>query len=459
MSPQLTPDVGSEKTAAQSATGVAPNRLESAQYDRNLAPTQPVLTAEAAIAAADRCLFCEDAPCVAACPTAIDVPGFIGQILDDDIAGAARTVLDQNILGGICARVCPTDTLCEGACVYTARDLPAVEIAGLQGFAVDHDRATGRHPYTRAPLTGRRVAVVGAGPAGLSCAHRLAMLGHDVVVMDARPKPGGLNEYGIAAYKLPKDYAQAEIDWLFQIGGIELRCGVHLGRDTTLDALCDDFDAVFLGLGLAGANALHMDSKTGADLAHVLDAVDFIAAIRQAEDPAEVPVGQHVVVLGGGCTAMDAAVQARLLGATHVTIAYREAEAQMGAQDSERLHAASKGVRIVTAATPLHLLGEGAVEAVEFAHTPDDPTARPATGDTFRIKADQVLKAIGQRLADAPGGLALTGGRIATDAHGRTSRLGVWAAGDCASGDKDLTVIAVAQGRAAAEDIHRALVP
>lgn len=438
----------------QSQPGVAANRLKPDEYTTNFAtPTAPMSPAEAH-SAAERCLFCADAPCVSACPTEIDVPGFFEQILGDDPVGAAKTIFDQNILGGICARVCPVDVLCEDACVYVGKGQPAVEIARLQRFATDAGQSTGSHPYQRAPETGRKIAVVGAGPAGLACAHGLARLGHDVTLIDARPKPGGLNEYGVAAYKLDPGFAQAEIDWLMQIGGITFTGPARLGRDTTLEQLRHDYDAVFLAMGLAGVNALRTEGETHD---HVIDAVDFIADLRQADDLSTVPVGRNVIVLGGGRTALDAAVQARLLGAESVTIAYPDAPSSMDTSEQERLHATSKGVRIITGAKALRVLGDGRAEEVEFAYTNPNPSEDDPEEDTFRIPADQVLKAIGQHLEEAPGGLLLDESHIAVDATGRTSLAGVWAGGDCTAGARDLTVVAVAQGRDAARDIHSVL--
>jgi glutamate synthase (NADPH/NADH) small chain len=439
---------------SQLTPGVVPGRLPADAYDRNFADSEPPLDAHEAQVAADRCYFCHDAPCITACPTAIDIPLFIRQIATGTPEAAARTIWDQNILGGMCARVCPTETLCEEACVREAAEGKPVEIGRLQRYATDTAMAGNAHPYARAPETGRRVAVVGAGPAGLACAHRLAMLGHDVTVYDARDKPGGLNEYGIAAYKTTGGFAQKEVDWLLRIGGIRILTGQALGRDVTLDALRKGYDAVFLGMGLGGVNAL---SVPGEDKGHVEDAVSFIAGLRQAADRATVPVGRDVVVIGGGMTAVDAAVQSRLLGAENVTIVYRRGRERMSASGYEQDHAAQAGVKIVTGAMPVAVHGDGAAREVEFAYVEDGPSGLRATGETFRLRADQVFKAIGQTLAGIPEGLALSGGKIAVDALGRTSLAGVWAGGDCTAGGEDLTVTAVAQGRDAAIDIHARL--
>jgi len=438
-------------SASQTTPGIVPGRLPPEAYCENFADVSPPFGAHEAVVAADRCYFCHDAPCITACPTSIDIPLFIRQIQTGNPEGAAKTILSQNILGGMCARVCPTETLCEEACVREAAEGKPVEIGRLQRYATDTLMAAGVHPFTRAAPTGKRVAVVGAGPAGLACAHRLAMYGHDVTVLDARPKAGGLNEYGIASYKAPGGFAQAELDWLLQIGGITVQTGRALGRDVTLDALAADYDAVFLGMGLAGVNAL---GAPGDDKDGVRAAIDFIADLRQASDLATLPVGRNVVVIGGGMTAIDAAVQSKLLGAETVTIVYRRGQEAMGASRYEQDHATAHGVRIVCNARPVAVHGNGTVREVEFEYTPTGAKGLEGTGETFRLPADQVFRAIGQKLEGAPAGLDMSGGKVAVTGPGRTSRPGVWAGGDCASGGEDLTVTAVAEGRDAAEDIH-----
>lgn len=439
---------------SQTTPGVVAARLPKEAYARNFSDAEPAFDAHEAQVAADRCYFCYDAPCVQACPTAIDIPLFIRQIQTGMSGAAGLTILTQNILGGMCARVCPTETLCEGACVRETAEGKPVEIGRLQRHATDAVIARAAHPFGRALPTGRTVAVVGAGPAGLACAHRLAMHGHDVVMMDARPKPGGLNEYGIAAYKAPDDFAQAEVNWLLGIGGITVKNGVQLGRELSLAELREDYDAVFLGIGLAGVNALAIEGETRD---HVLDAVDFIAALRQMSDKRRIAVGRNVVVVGGGMTAVDAAVQAKLLGAEHVAMVYRRGRDRMGASEHEQLRAASKGVRIITGAAPVRILGEGRVTGVEFTYTGEAGSEGGHAGESFVLAADQVFKAIGQRLEQAPGGLRLDGPRIAVTGPGRTSLDLVWAGGDCATGGTDLTVTAVSEGRDAAEDIHTVL--
>ena len=432
------------------APGIAPGRLSEDELAANFADLHPALELHEARVEADRCYFCYDAPCVTACPTAIDIPLFIRQIHAGRPDAAAKTIWEANILGGMCARVCPTETLCEEACVRMTAEEKPVEIGRLQRHACDALMAQGIHPFVRGAATGKRVAIVGAGPAGLACAHRLALKGHDVVIFEARPKPGGLNEYGIAAYKTPEEFAAREVEWLMQVGGIELRNDHRMGEDVSLGTLRDEFDAVFLGMGLGGTNAWAVPG----DEEVAGDAVGFIADLRQAEDLKALPVGKNVVVIGGGMTAVDAAVQSKLLGADSVTIAYRRARNRMPASRYEQDLAAKKGVSIRDRIVLREVTGAGEARLCLFDRVGDD---MEPTGDTVSIHADQVLRAIGQVSDGLPDGLAMERGKLTTDEHGRTSMEGVWAGGDCTVRGEDLTVTAVAQGRDAAEDIHRSL--
>ena len=446
--------------ASDGLPDIRPGRLGPDDYLRNFSDLHPPLDRHQAFVEADRCYFCYDAPCVKACPTSIDIPLFIREILADNPKEAARTIFAQNILGGICARVCPVETLCEEACVREAAEGKPVKIGLLQRYATDALMAAGEQPFDRATPTGKRVAVVGAGPAGLACAHRLAMHGHDVVIYDVRPKPGGLNEFGIAAYKTPDGFAQAEVDYILGVGGIMLDTGKALGRDFTLEELREDYDAVFLALGLAGVNALGL---AGEDTDGVGDAVAYIAELRQANDLGLLPVGRRIVVVGGGMTAIDIADQTRRLGAEEVTIVYRREHEKMPASEYEQALAQTDGVKIKANAMPKRLLSEnGQVSGVEFEYTAERNGRLAGTGKTFTLPADQVFKAIGQTfdprpLNDAGPSPELEGGRIKVDAERRTSLPGVWAGGDCIAGGKDLTVAAAADGRIAAESIHRAL--
>ena len=438
---------------SQFTPGVVPKRLSTEDLSHNFDDLHAPLVVHEAAVAADRCYFCHDAPCVTACPTDIDIPLFIRQISTGTPEAAAKTIFGMNILGGMCARVCPTEDLCEQACVRELAEGKPVEIGRLQRFATDTLMTSGVHPFNRADPTGKCVAVVGAGPAGLSCAHRLALLGHDVTVYDARPKAGGLNEYGIAAYKSTDDFAAREVDWLMSIGGITIETGKALGDALSLDAISAEFDAVFIGVGLGGVNAMGI---AGDDLAGVSDAVSFIEDLRQASDLSDLPVGRNVVVIGGGMTAVDAAVQSKLLGAEQVTIAYRRGREAMSASRYEQDLAASHGVKLMFNVKPNAVHDNGAAAEIELEYTQITDGKLIGTGETMRIAADQVFRAIGQTLA-MDGGLGLEGRKITVTDAGRTSRDGVWAGGDCSSGGDDLTVTAVAEGRDAALDIHATL--
>jgi dihydropyrimidine dehydrogenase (NAD+) subunit PreT len=439
----------------QTASGIVAGRLTADEIATNFSDLHPAYAPHEASVAADRCYFCYDAPCVTACPTEIDIPLFLRQIQSGQPESAARTIFDQNILGGMCARVCPTETLCQEACVRETAEGKPVEIGRLQRYATDTLMVAGVHPFSRAAQTGKTVAVVGAGPAGLACAHRLAMLGHDVVIHEGKTKSGGLNEFGIAAYKATNNFAENEVDWLLKIGGITIQSGSALGADITLAELQSQYDAVFLSIGLGGVNALQAE---GAAKEGVRDAVDFIEDVRQADDLGDLPVGRNVVVIGGGMTAVDAAVQAKLLGAQTVTIAYRRGQDAMAASRFEQDLATSHGVRIMTHVQPIAVLGNGSATEIELGYTRNENGKLSATGETIRVAADQVFMAIGQNLDGAPSGLTIEGGKIAVNEVGQTSVSGVWAGGDCASGGDDLTVTAVAEGRDAAMDIHEILI-
>jgi dihydropyrimidine dehydrogenase (NAD+) subunit PreT len=432
-------------------------RLAPAEYERNFADAHPPLNRTQALIEAERCYYCYAAPCQTACPTGIDIPAFIQRVAQDNVRGAAEAILTANPLGGMCARVCPTEVLCEQACVRNTHESKPVEIGLLQRFAVEgHFANPGARPlFERAQPTGRRIAVVGAGPAGLAAAHGLAWRGHDVVLFDAAPKLGGLNEYGLATYKVAGGFAQREIDWLLSIGGITPKLNCRLGRDITLDGLLAEYDAVFLGLGLGGVNALGIAEP---QVAGLRNAVDFIAELRQSA-PTEVPVGRKVVVIGGGMTAVDAAVQSRLLGAEQVTMVYRRGPDGLSASTHEQHCAQTHGVTIRCWARPLAVEAAGGVlRGMRFAATQLQDGQLVDTGEQFSIEADLVLRAIGQTY-EAPAGTAieLEGGRIKTDADGQTSLARVWAGGDCRAGGRDLTVEAVEHGKRAAVSIHAAM--
>lgn len=435
---------------------VRPGRLSAPACAQNFADASPRMTQAQAVLESERCLYCFDAPCATACPTSIDVPSFIRRIAEGNLRGSARAILESNPLGGMCARVCPTENLCEAVCVRNTQEGKPVAIGRLQRHAVDALMESAQPQlFTRAADTGKRIAVVGAGPAGLACAHTLARLGHTVVLFDARPKAGGLNEYGLARYKAADDFAQREVQWLLDIGGIEVCTGWKLDSVAQLDALRQDYDALFLGMGLGSTHQLGVPGEA---LGGVQDAVDFIATLRQSADLSSLPIGRRVVVIGGGMTAVDAAVQARLLGAEEVHMVYRRGPEALSASRAEQEWAQTHGVTIHHWLAPLEILGaSGHASAVRFARQAIVNGQLTATGEFETLPADMVLKAIGQQLGNpvlAQAGLQLDSGRIATDAVGLTSLNGIWAGGDCRAGGLDLTVEAVEHGKQSAHAIH-----
>jgi dihydropyrimidine dehydrogenase (NAD+) subunit PreT len=456
-----TMDDGRIEAGAAVGADIAAGRLDPDSYRANFGDLHAPLERQEALVEANRCYFCYDAPCIEACPTGIDIPGFIKKIATGNETGAGIRILEANIFGGACARVCPTEILCERACVRTAQEGDPIAIGALQRYATDPILARGKHPFARAPRTGKRIAIVGGGPAGLSCAHRLAMSGHDVMVFEARDRLGGLNEYGVAEYKVAGHFARAEVNFLLGIGGIAAQTAKVLGRDFMLSTLSLEYDAVFLGIGLAGVRALDC---AGEYLVGVANAVDYIAMLRTADDFAALPVGRRVVVIGGGNTAIDIAVQSKRLGAEDVTIVYRRGPDAMSATGDEQEFAQVNGVKLKHWAKPVRLLGgDGHVRAAEFEYTRMAANGLAGTGETFTLPADMVFKAIGQIFiadpidADGRRALEMRDGRIVVDDEGRTSVSNIWAGGDCIAGGQDLTVEAVQHGKRAALSIDRAL--
>jgi len=439
---------------------VRPGRLSQEEISSNFSDMHPPLSRPEALIEADRCYFCYDAPCTTACPTGIDIPGFIQKIRSDNLKGSAHTILRENIMGGMCARVCPTEVLCEEACVRNEHEDKPVNIGLLQRYATDPVFEQNLTLFARAADTGRRIAIVGGGPAGLSCAHRLAVLGHDVVMSNRDSKLGGLNEYGIAAYKTVNDFAQQEVSWILDIGGIEVRQNTALGIDIALDDLRKEYDAVFLAFGLGGVNKLGLANENANG---VLNAVDYIAKLRQSKDMDDLPVGRHVVVIGGGMTAIDIAVQSKRLGSEFVDIVYRRGPEQMGASQYEQDFAQTSGVTIRHWASPTKLLISDRVTGIEFERTELNASGElNPTGDRWSLNADIVFKAVGQSVAsevfgDAAESFEQKGGKLLVDENRQTSLPNVWAGGDCIYGSDDLTVTAVQDGKVAANSIDRAL--
>jgi glutamate synthase (NADPH/NADH) small chain len=416
---------------------------------------KPAYTPNQAALEAHRCITCFDAPCVKACPTGIDIPGFIRKIGTGNLMGAARTIFDSNILGMSCARVCPVEVLCVGDCVYNHMGVPPIQIGKLQRYATDAAVDARKGFYEAGPDTGRSVGVIGGGPAGLACAHRLRRFGHRVTIYDKRPRLGGLNATGVAPYKMPADRALEEVDWVLSIGGIEVRTGVDAGGpapgDPGLAELAARHDALFFGFGLGPDSRLEVD---GADLAGVMGAVDFIEAFKLG--PVDLAGVQRAVVVGGGNTALDVVRELRVLGVPEVSLAYRGSEAQMSGYRHEWDAAKKEGVRGLFGVLPVGFTGDGGrVTGLRCVRL--DAQKQPIAGSEHTVPADRVYLAIGQSklgaLAAALPGVEVRGGRVVVGPGGATGRPGVWAGGDCANGGKEV-VNGVAEGRDAALSIH-----
>lgn len=420
----------------------------------------PALSTRQAYTESARCYYCFDAPCVKACPSDINIPSFISSIHAEDLAGAAKTIYSENIMGGSCARVCPTEILCEQACVRNKEEAQSpVKIGLLQRHATDNATFDG-HPFQRAPATGKKIAVVGAGPAGLSCAHRLALLGNEVEIFEAEEKAGGLNEYGIAKYKLTGNFAQEEIDFILGVGGITVHYSTALGKDISLSELKANFDAVFLGIGLQDSRALSLENE---DNAQVINSIDYIKTLRQATELEQLEIPQDsAVVIGAGNTAIDIACQLKRLGTEEVTLVYRRGEAHMSATEHEQQIAKNHQVRIKTWAQPeaIQLDDAGNLCGMTFRKTYQVEEKLQSGETTFDIPCSAVFKAVGQQMVYPEiEGLVPTinHGKIATSDNQVTSIDGVFAGGDCTGIGQDLTVEAVQQGKLAALAIAQTL--
>jgi len=435
------------------------NRLSNEQYEANFADIRPPFENKtAAVVEANRCLFCYDAPCTKSCPTHIDVPKFIKQITTDNVKGSAHTIFTSNIFGAGCSKVCPVEKLCEGACVYNLLEEEPIQIARLQQYSTAKALDNNWQLFQRKPSTGKKVAIVGAGPAGLSCAHVLSREGIDVTIFEKEAKGGGLMTYGIAAYKVTPQFCEDEVNYVTAIGGIEIKYDQELGKDISLKQLKKEYDAVFLGIGVGVARQL--DIK-GEKLEGVVDAISFIYDIRD-KGYSSVPVGEKVAVIGMGMTAIDAATQAKRLGAKEVTMLYRRTQDEMPCTEYELNIAKLDGCEIIWLAAPLKIKGSwGKVKQLVCSKMklgePDASGRRSPvdTGEKFTLDVDMVIKAAGQTPFEKlmkKVKIQNSKGKIVIDDNCSTNIKGVFAGGDAVNGGKEV-VDAVEDGKHGAKAI------
>jgi glutamate synthase (NADPH/NADH) small chain len=434
------------------------NRLSAEEYEYNFSDIHPPFDKkEAALVEANRCLFCYDAPCIKQCPTSINIPKFIKQITTDNIKGSAHTIFESNIFGAGCSRVCPVEKLCEGSCVYNLMHEAPIPIAKLQRYSTEKAIKGKWQLFQRRPSTGKKVAIIGAGPSGLSCAHVLSREGIDVTVYEKEAKGGGLMTYGIAAYKVTPEFCQDEVDFITSVGGITIEYNKELGKNLSLAELKVQYNAVFLSIGVGLAKQLEIP---GEDLEGVVDAIEFIYNLR-SKTFNQIPVGDKVAVIGLGMTAIDAATQAKRLGAKEVTIVYRRTQDEMPCTEVELNIAMLDGCAIKWLAAPKEVIGEdGKVKALlcsmmELGVADTSGRRSPVdTGKTFMLEVDMIIKAAGQTpfkgLADQMGLLNNNGKVVVKD--NATNISGVFAGGDCVNGGKEV-VDAVQAGKDGAKAI------
>jgi glutamate synthase (NADPH/NADH) small chain len=438
------------------------NRLSQEQYAENFSDIHPPFeTKEAALTEANRCLFCYDAPCTKSCPTSINVPKFIKQITTDNVKGSAHTIFSANIMGAGCSKVCPVEKLCEGACVYSLMEETPIHIAKLQRYSTEMAMEKKWQLFERKPSTGKKVAIVGAGPAGLSCAHVLSREGIDVTIYEKESKGGGLMTYGIAAYKVTPQFCEDEVNYILSLGGIEVKYNQELGKDITLEDLQENYDAVYLGFGVGVARQLDIP---GEGLEGVVDAISFIYKLRD-EGYESVPVGNKVAVIGMGMTAIDAATQAKRLGAEEVTLVYRRTEAEKPCTNVELDIARLDGCKVIWLAAPKEVKGENGkvtqlVCSVMQLGEPDASGRRSPmeTNETITLDVDMVIKAAGQIPFEGlvnSNHIGNTNGRV-NIVNSATNIEGVFAGGDCVNGGKEV-VDAAEAGKLGASSILKYL--
>src|ERR1035437_4195930 len=435
------------------------NRLSKEDFAENFSDVHPPFEhPEGAVIEADRCINCYDAPCTKLCPTSIDVPLFIKQISSGNLKGSAKTIFSSNIMGGGCSKVCPVEKLCEGACVYNLLEEKPISIAKLQRYSTEKAINGNWKLFGRKPSNGKKVAVVGAGPAGLACAHSLSLQGIDVTMFEKEEKGGGLMTYGVAAYKVTPKFCKDEVDYILSIGGIDVQYKKELGKDITLAALQEKYDAVFLGIGVGIARSLDIP---GEELNGVVDAISFIYDIR-TNDYSKIAVGDNVAVIGMGMTAIDAATQSKRLGAKEVTMIYRRTENQKPCTDVELDLAKLDGCSFIWLASPKEIIGEnGKVKKLvcnKMKLGEPDASGRRApvdTGETFTLDVDMIIKAAGQMPFEelvSTSSVQNKSGKISINDKAQTNLKGVFAGGDSVNGGKEV-VDAVQAGKEGAKGI------
>ena len=435
-----------------------PPKLTPEQYERNFADINPLLNRQQALVETARCLYCYDAPCIPACPTQIDVPSFIRKIGTGNLKGSALVILRANILGESCGRVCPTASLCEGACVLNERGEEPVKIGALQRHAVAHVLDNEIRLFKAGETNGRRVACIGSGPASLGCASELAQRGYEVVIYDKNRLPGGLNTYGIAAYKTRAKESLREVKLVEDLG-VKFEQGVEIGKDIPLAELEKKFDAVFIGAGLGETWTLDLP---GEELEGVRGAIEFIGQTK-AKPFESVEVGRRVLVIGAGNTAIDVVTAARRLGAEEVGLVYRRSRREMPAFEYEYELAQKDGVTFHWNTQPVRIVGNGVVEGLECVRTRllgegRSAKVEPVPGSEFTLPADMIVRAVGQQpvgsFLGGIAGLKFNNGKIIADPEtGRTGNPRYFAGGDCVNGGREV-VDAVAEGMRAARGIH-----
>ena len=407
-----------------------------------------------ALVEANRCLYCYDAPCITACPTSIDIPQFIRRIANDNVKGAAKSIFDSNIMGMSCARVCPVEVLCVGSCVYNREDVPPIQIGKLQRYATDTAFEKEWSFYKPGEDTGKRVALIGGGPASLAAAHRLRRFGHQVTIFERAHRLGGLNTTGVAPYKMKADTSLEEVDWILSIGGMEIRTGIDIPNDISWEELREQYDALFLGFGLGRDRLMQTEN---ADANGIFGAVDFIEQLKVGMvDIANI---SNAVVVGGGNTAIDAVRELLGIGIPNVTMVYRGDEHKMSGYIHEWVEAKKENAQASWRSQPVGFSAhEGQVTGLSCLRM--DEKKQPIEDSHFDIKADLVLLAIGQgkqgELVSSLPGISVEWGKVNVDEHGHTGCSGVFAGGDCINGGKEV-VNAVDDGQKAAQAIHEFL--